>query len=161
MEDPLVSLLARQSAKSLREMDESIGGQLEDLTTQRTWVRRALAAKGVELEPEAARAAPSATSNGNGKRPGRKRGSKRGAILQIMRNDHDPERIWLPSEVREALERMGIDVTVEAVRVTLRRMGEDQELVRPADGNGWKLAPGVSSPGEPSTTDLSEASTLV
>ena len=157
-----MSLLAKQSAKSLREIDESISGQLADLTIQRTWVRRALAAKGIELEPEATTASPIVASNGNRNgtrtRPGRRRGSKRGAILELMRTE--PERVWLPSEVRAGLIQQGIDVTVEAVRVTLRRMGADDELVRPDDGNGWKVAPDIPSSGEPSATDLSEKAPL-
>lgn len=165
MLDPVVALLAKQSAKSLREMDEAIAGQIEDLATQRAWIRRALAEKGVDLTTDTAESGKlSARVNGNGAKPGRKRGDKRQAISQLMHSD--PERVWMPSEIREGLAAQGIDVTVAAVRVTMRRMGDDGELVRPDDGNGWLLAEagatlGAPSSEGPSATNLSEASTLV
>jgi hypothetical protein len=153
--DPVVSLLAKQSAKSLREMEESIGGQLADLTTQRAWIRRALAEKGVDLDgEEPPTALGSASRNGTGHGPNRKRGDTRQAILKLMRTE--PARVWLPSEVRDALEAHGIEVTAAAVRVAMRRMGRDNETIRPDDGNGWMLAPDIPSSGEPGTTDLRE-----
>jgi hypothetical protein len=152
-ENPVVALLATQSTKRLREMDNAIAEQLADLNAQRVWVRRALSSKGASLDAEPEAGTPSA-HNGNGKRPGRKRGSKREAIVELMRTD--PRRVWLPSEVRASLEQQGIDVTVEAVRVTLRRMGDDNELVRPEDGNGWMLAPDPLSSEGPGDIDLSE-----
>jgi hypothetical protein len=164
MLDPVVTLLAKQSAKSLREMDDAITGQIDDLATQRAWIRRALAEKGIGPEGDAETDKPSAPTNGNGARPGRKRGDKRHAITELMQTDAG--RVWLPSEIREGLAARGMDVTVAAVRVTMRRMGDDGELVRPDDGNGWLLAttgatPGAPSSEGPSATDLNEASTPV
>ena len=163
MQDPLVTLLAKQSAKSLREMDEAIGGQLDDLHTQRVWVRRALAEKGIEIAADAAPANAEPVGNSNGARPGRKRGDKRQAIIDVMRTD--PARVWLPSETRDALAARGVETTAASVRVAMRRMGDDDELVRPTDGNGWLLpdhaVPSTLSSERPSTTDFSEVSTPV
>lgn len=131
-EDPVIDLLAKQSAARLRDMDATVSKKIGDLLVQQAWVRRALEAKGVAVPP---REAP---SNGNGARAKRKRSNKRNAIMNILVSD--PDRVWLPSEVRERLLAEGIDSSVEAVRVTLRRMGEDDELERPPDGNGWKLS---------------------
>lgn len=129
-------MLAKQSAARLRDMDEKLSGQIVDLQVQQTWIRRALEEKGVtppELAPS-----PGNATNGSPTRGKRKRSNKRSAIMKVLLTK--PSAVWLPSEVREGLLTQGIDSSVEAVRVTLRRMGEDGELVRPPDGNGWQLA---------------------
>ncbi len=151
--NPVIELLAKQSTSRLRDMDKQIGEQIEDLRVQHDWVLRALAEKGVSATPAPA---PS-VSNGNGERPKRKRSNKRQAITQVLLTD--PGRVWLPSEVRDALLAQGVDSTAAAVRVTLRRMGDDGELERPSDGNGWKLADPNLAP-DPSSSEESDALTL-
>lgn len=132
MVDPVVELLAKQSVARLREMDAQIEAQIADLSVQGTWVKRALAEKGQEVPP-------ATTTNGvEPERVKRRRGSKRDAIIELMQTD--PGRVWLPSQVRAGLLERNIDSTVEAIRVALRRMGDDHELERGDDGNGWKLA---------------------
>lgn len=152
--NPVIELLAKQSVARLRDMEKDIGAQIEDLTVQRVWVQRALAEKGAS--PINAAEAPTAVST-NGGRPKRKRSNKRQAITQVLLTD--PGRVWLPSEVRDALLAQGVDSTAAAVRVTLRRMGDDGELERPTDGYGWKLADPNLAPG-PSSSEESDALTL-
>lgn len=130
-DDPVVELLAQTSATRLRDMDTKLSGQIADLQVQQRWVRRALEQKG------AAPLTTDASSNGTGARAKRKRSNKREAIMKVL--GADPNRVWLPSEVKEGLLAVGIDSSVEAVRVTLRRMGDAGELTRPPDGNGWQL----------------------
>lgn len=131
-------------------MDALIDEQIQELRVQGTWVKRALAAKG----DESASSSPSASTNGNAEAsPKRRRGNKREAIRTVMRTD--PDHVWLPSEVRAGLLEQGIDSTVEAVRVALRRMGDHDEVVRGEDGNGWKLAPtNGAAPEGPQPLDL-------
>jgi hypothetical protein len=136
-DDPIVQLLAKQSAARLRDMDATLSGQITDLQVQQVWVRRALEEKGV-TPPTTSPATSEATHGENGSRAKRKRSNKREAIMKVLMTN--PNRVWLPSAVKEGLLAEGIDSSVEAVRVTLRRMGDDKELVRPEDGNGWMVA---------------------
>lgn len=125
-------------------MDSKLSEKIADLQVQQAWVRRALADKGVA---PASSAPPQTPENGNGDGGRtRKRSNKRKVIMEVVSSEAD--RVWLPSEVRDHLLARGIDTTAAAVRVTLRRMGDDKELVRPEDGNGWMVAdPGAHSNG--------------
>lgn len=150
MADPVTALLTKQSVARLRDMEREIASQLSDLQTQQVWVQRALAEKGASPASASSTDTPGTSSNGN--RPKRKRSNKRQAITQVLLTD--PARVWLPSEVRDALAAQGIDSTAAAVRVTLRRMGDDGELERPPDGNGWTLAnPFLNPPSSPSAPE--------
>lgn len=136
--DPVVSVLAKQSASRLKEMRDDAVKQREDLRIQIEWLDRALVEKGHSP-------APSASANGT--RPGRRRGNKREAIKAVLGTEH---RVWTPNEIREGLAAQGIDMTVEAVRVALRRMSSD-EVERGPDGVGWKLPSVNGSTQEPLT----------
>jgi hypothetical protein len=132
--DPVVELLAKQSASRLREMGAQIETQIEDLRVQGAWIQRAIEHKlgtGTSSTPAADEDTPTRTAK-------RTRSSKRDQIKKIMQTD--PARTWLPSEVRDILTTQGVESTAAAVRVALRRMGDDNEVVRPDDGNGWILA---------------------
>lgn len=145
--EPVLELLVKQSASRLRDMDEQIDAQLADLRVQSAWIKRALAQK-AGPSPSDIRPLPEA-------KPGakRRRGSKRDAILRLLHTD--PARVWLPSEVRDGLAGQGVQSTAEAVRVALRRMGEEGgTLVRGPDGNGWKLASNGEVPASTPTTPL-------
>lgn len=142
---PVVELLTKQSRARLREMDTQITAQIEDLRVQSAWIKRALAEKGEGDDTTGGVPAVAAK---------RRRGQTREAIMSVI--VADPERVWLPNEVRKGLLERGIDMKVEALRVALRRMGDDNELVRGPDGNGWKLA----STNGAVQSSLDEASTL-
>ena len=132
--DPVVEVLAKQSASRLREIGAQIDAQIEDLRVQGAWIKRAIDHKvGAGTSP-----APRADDGATTKPAKRTRSSKRDLIKKIMQTD--PARTWLPSEVRDALTTQGVESTAAAVRVALRRMGDDNEVVRPDDGNGWILA---------------------
>jgi len=116
-------------------MGAQIETQIADLRVQGVWIQRAIDHKlgtGTSAAPATDRGvdAPTAAK--------RTRSSKRNLIKAIMRTD--PGRTWLPSEVRDTLAAQGVESTAAAVRVALRRMGDDNEVVRPDDGNGWILA---------------------
>lgn len=138
-DDPIVDLLAKQSTARLRDMLNYATKQIDDLLVQRAWIERALADKGAP----AMRATPSTSAQAQ---PKHRRSSKRDAIIAAMRTQ--PKRVWLPSEVRDALAEDGIAMTVEAVRVALRRIGDGGNLVRPHNGNGWML-PTAGIPARP------------
>lgn len=114
-------------------MARSIDAQLADLQVEKEWIWDALAEKGVPK--------PSARETTQRKEPksqgGRRTGST-AAIRGII--SADPERLWMPKEVIDALHARGIESAPAAIRVALRRMGEKGFLVRGPDGEGWKLA---------------------
>lgn len=130
--DPVVELLAKQTAARLRDMAAQIDTQISDLRVQRAWIDRALEVK----QPSTASSERTATTSKSTTKS--RRSSKRDAIKALMQTD--PDRTWLPSEVRDGLAARDIESTAGAVRVALRRMGDDHEVVRPDDGHGWKLA---------------------
>jgi hypothetical protein len=66
------------------------------------------------------------------------RSAKRAIFREILSTR--PDHPWMPSEVRTALAMQGIESSSSAIRVMLRRMAEDEEVERGADGSGWKLA---------------------
>lgn len=118
--DPVLELLAKQSATSLRAMQDEIRLQIESLRVQYELLTRAVAAK-----------QPSATG---AQVP---RGAKRAIFREILSTR--PDHPWMPSEVRTALAMQGIESSSSAIRVMLRRMAEDEEVERGAQGVGWKL----------------------
>jgi hypothetical protein len=128
--DPIVALLAKQSASRLREMRDEANAQLQDLQNQIAWIDRALAEKGHGVRS-------SNTAENSLHRPGRRRGSKRGVIKNVLGTE--PEREWTPREIQTALAERGIDATVESVRVTLRRMLDNEGEVERGD-HGWRFA---------------------
>jgi len=65
------------------------------------------------------------------------RGANRRAILAVMATD--PARSWVQREVRDQLQQRGVEMTPENLRVTMRRMADKGELVKPAQGR-FKLA---------------------
>jgi hypothetical protein len=139
MADPVVEILSKQSAARLREMLESADKQISDLRVQREWITRALESKG---------AAPASTQHEQSAPAlGRKRGSKRTLIQEILAAD--PQRVWIPADVRTALAERGHEASIESVRITLRRMAADREVIR--EPNGWKLASANGSTQEPLT----------
>lgn len=143
MRDLVVDLLAEQPASRLREIDVQLDEQIvqaeeqvDALRAQSRFVKRALAEKG----GGASQLPPDARPSGDRMREGplRKPGDLRMAITQVIRAE--PDRVWLPSLVRDRLAARGIEASSETIRATLRRMGESGELVRPKDSNGWLLA---------------------
>jgi len=137
-DDLFLELLSKLSTSRLRERREQIHARIARLQFEGEYVDRALAAKGTESASP-----PSTSSRRPDARPAvvktKRRGNKRDAILAVMRTD--PDRVWLPSEVRERLAAdQGIDMTRESVRVAMKRMLADRELQRPGEGlDGFKL----------------------
>jgi hypothetical protein len=129
----LTEFLATLSVVKLRAMDESIDEEIDDLTLQKKMIRNALAEKGV-IKPTARETAQRKEQKSQG---GRKTGSA-AAIREII--SAEPERLWMPKEVIDALHARGIESAPAAVRVALRRMGAKGFLVRGPTGEGWKLA---------------------
>ena len=122
---PVVALLAKQSAKQLRDMQHEIVDQINTLRVQHDLIEAALTAKMQTLDGgRDARTAPD------------RRGGRREIYLEIMgeRPNHD----WTPNEIMTELTRRGLPSKGAAVRVMLRRMGEDGRARRTAQG--WRLA---------------------
>lgn len=141
--EPIVDLLAKQSRSRLKEMELQIQEQIEGLQAQGRLIKRALA----EQDQGAAKDRSERPSPETMRR---RRGPLREAITEIVRGD--VTRIWLPSDVRAALAERGVNADLEAVRVSLRRMGEAGELARPSDGgNGWRVVVQTNGPTTPPT----------
>ena len=137
---PIVALLAKQSTKQLRDMEHEIQEQLVTLRLQHDLIQAALTAKMLTPAGERdTRVAPD------------RRGGRREIYLEIMseRPNHD----WTPAEILAELTRRGLPSNGAAVRVMLRRMGEDGRIQRTP--HGWKLESGDPSP-EGATDGLSE-----
>ena len=130
----LTEFLATLSVAKLRAMDQSIDEQIEDLRSQNKVIRDALAEKGAIPKGSARETAQRKEQKAQG---GRKTGSA-AAIREII--SAEPERLWMPKEVIDALHARGIESAPAAVRVALRRMGAKGFLVRGPSGEGWKLA---------------------
>jgi hypothetical protein len=74
--------------------------------------------------------------------PKRRRGrpaSKREPILEIMRAEPGLGRGWHPKEISEGLAKRGIEMTVDAARVTLGRMAKEGTLQRRTEDNLFQL----------------------
>lgn len=147
-DDLFMDLLLKQSVTRLREMRAQVDEKRRQLDFEAQYLDRALAEKGAAAPGEAAAASVP--------EPRTRRGSKREPIKQVLARD--PDRYWLPSEVRDALAKLGFETTSAAVRVTMKRMLEDEELERPPDdGHGFKLAPmngaTIQAPLTEATTD--------
>jgi hypothetical protein len=102
----------------------------EDLLT------RVLALRGVKTPP--ARKPDLTLTFGVGEqtladaKPARK-GSKRGHIQAIMRDDTE-RSVWRAADVLRALKERGVDMTMQNVRVTLRRMADAEQLEKVGAG---------------------------
>jgi hypothetical protein len=129
----LTEFLATLSVAKLKAMDQSIDAEIDDLALQKKMIRNALAEKGV-LKPTTRENAQRKEPKGQG---GRKTGSA-AAIREII--SAEPERVWMPKEVIDALHARGVESAPASVRVALRRMGEKGFLARGPNGEGWKLA---------------------
>jgi len=125
----ILDLLTKQSATRLREMRDNLRAEITRLQFEAEYVERALEAK--QSKKAAATAAPAVPgapaapqqapgTDGDETLSGSGRSNKREPILQIARTD--PERVWMPSDMRDALARQGIATTPDAIRVTMRRM---------------------------------------
>jgi hypothetical protein len=142
----VLELLAAQSAAKLQAMEHAIDEQIADLRSQRELVGRALTEKGVR---------PKTTPNSNGDAKPSKRRKQRNSrtgsssvIRQIFLEQ--PERVWMPIEVINKAHERGVSSTAQAIRVQLRRMGEQGFLERGPGGTGWRLAAASNgSAGEP------------
>ncbi len=134
MVDPIPALLAQQSRSFLRKLREDGEKQVRDLQQQLAWIDRALA----EKENDAPRRPITVTPAANGGKTGRHLSMQRRLIKQILVS-REPGRVWAPAELKVALNEYGLEPSNEAVRVTLRRMGEAGEVERGANGSGWKL----------------------
>lgn len=133
-------------------MGAQIETQIDDLRVQGAWIQRAIDHKlgtGTSSAPAADGDTPTKTAK-------RTRSSKRDLIKTIMHTD--PGHTWLPSEVRDKLAAQGVESTAAAVRVALRRMGDDHEVVRPDDGNGWILASANGNGAQPAPAAAEEPS---
>jgi hypothetical protein len=124
--DPVIALLAKQSAASLKTMQDEVRQQIESLRFQYELLGRAIEAKQTT--------AADGVATGGKSVP---RGARRGIFREVLGTR--PDHPWLPSEVRTALAMQGIESTSAAIRVMLRRMVEDGEVERGEDGGGWKL----------------------
>lgn len=154
MQQPVVELLAKQSVARLHAMQQDIRAQIQDLQLQAHWIERALAEKGeVAPTPAAAVQAPTAfsvTRTSSPRRSKPKRGGTSEAIRRVL--EGEPGRLWQPAEVAERVHALGIGSSSPAIRVALRRMGDEGFLTRGPDGTGWKLASANGSyTSEPST----------
>jgi hypothetical protein len=133
-------LLGRLSVANLRQMDEALDRQIEDLKTEKAWIAEALTKKGATPKSSRTETAPKKPQRSKG---GRSTGSA-AAIKQTI--EADPDRVWMPAEVIDAVLAAGVRSTPNSIRVALRRMGEKGFLERGPDGDGWTLAKSNGSP---------------
>lgn len=150
MPDPIVSVLSELALSRLHEMRADASNQITDLQHQLTWIDRAIAEKGAGN--------PSGAYVPSPNRAGRRKSSKREAILAVL-GSRGPGHVWAPSEVREALIERGIDPsTTAAIRVALRRMHEAGEVQRGGtNDSGWKLPSDETATNEAPTDDTRPA----
>lgn len=123
----------------LREIEQHI----ESLRVQRDLIEVALRDKAPTM-PNGGASDPAASAR---KSQSPRPQGRRGTVREILHTRPDHE--WLPAEVRTELLQRGAEATSAAVRVMLRRMGEDGEIVRME--HGWKLASQNGSEGEPNS----------
>lgn len=133
-------LLGSLSVAKLRKMDEAIDRQIEERKTEKSWIADALAKKGAAPKSSRADNPPGKPQKSS---TGRSTGSA-AAIRQII--TAEPDRVWMPAEVIDAVLTQGVRSTPNSIRVALRRMGEKGFLMRGPDGTGWTLAKSNGSP---------------
>lgn len=127
-------LLGSLSVAKLRKMDEAIDRQIAERKTEKSWIADALAKKGAAPKSSRAETPPRKPQQPN---KGRATGSA-AAIKRIIAAE--PDRVWMPAEVIDAVLTQGVSSTPNSIRVALRRMGEKGFLERGPDGTGWTLA---------------------
>src|SRR5213079_2183909 len=127
-------LLGSLSVAKLRTMDEALDRQIEERKTEKSWIADALAKKGAA--PKSSRADNPPRKLQKMKTGGRNTGSA-AAIRQII--SAEPNRVWMPAEVIDAVLMQGVRSTPSSIRVALRRMGDKGFLERGPDGTGWTL----------------------
>jgi hypothetical protein len=134
-------LLGRLSVANLRQMDEALDRQIEEVKLEKTWIAEALTQKGAAPKTSRSESAPK-------KQPQRSKGGRgtgsAAAIRQVIKAE--PDRLWAPAEVIDAVLAQGVRSTPNSIRVALRRMGEKGFLERGPDGEGWTLAKSNGSP---------------
>jgi hypothetical protein len=136
----ILELLMKQSANRLRQMDEELTAEIRRLQFEAEYVHRALEQKQggrVQSSTRASALSPATPALDRNQHAPR-RASKREPIMRIVRED--PERVWMPADVRERLNAEGIDMTTDATRVAMRRMLDDGLFHRGPGGQGFKLA---------------------
>lgn len=127
-------LLGSLSVAKLRTMDEALDRQIAERKTEKSWIADALAKKGAGPKLSRADSPPGQPQK---KRTGQNTGSA-AVIRQVI--SAEPDRVWMPAEVIDAVLTQGVRSTPNSIRVALRRMGEKGFLERGPDGTGWTLA---------------------
>lgn len=163
MVDPVVELLMKQSASKLSDMLKDVERQILDLQQQQRWIQRAYSEKrggqqtpasrsgsvaratpadpspGVDANPWLKTAPAVTDSSQPRRRSGRRRRSvKRERVKEILALS---PQAWSNKAIAEGLEDGS---SIESVRVLLRRMSDDGEVVK--DGDGWRLPSNGSAP---------------
>jgi len=157
LQNPVIDVLAKQSAAKLEAMQKDIEAQITDLRTQARWVDRALVEKGIHpahdeenLEPSA----PATPAPAKIKRRGQKKTGTADAIRAVI--SERPEHVWKPAEVIKAVKARGVPSSDQAIRVALRRMHKVEHfLERGPDGTGWRLASSNGSRQESFSAEIS------
>ncbi len=151
-DDLFLQLLLRQSAQRLRELRGEAVATVERGQRDVRYIDMALEIK----EGSGGTAQAAARTDARPKKTA-KPGSTREPIMQIV--ETDPDRVWLPSEVRDTLrDRYGIDAPSNTVRATMKRLLDEGKFARPYEGgHGFKLASTNGSGPEPPTEATSSA----
>ena len=150
--DPIIALLAKQSTAKLRAMQSDVQSQIQDLQLQAHWIGRAIADK--QGSPPATPAGDSGTNGASPKRSANSQRRRVGGTSDALRAilQAEPGRVWQPAEIAEVAHAQGLRSSSAAIRVALRRMGDEHFLTRGPDGTGWQLASeNGSSASEPPT----------
>jgi hypothetical protein len=134
-------LLGSLSVAKLRAMDEALDRQIAERKTEKSWIADALAKKGAA--PKSSRTDSPARKPQKVRAGGQNTGSA-AAIRQII--SAEPDRVWMPAEVIDAVLMQGVRSTPSSIRVALRRMGDKGFLERGPDGTGWTLAKSNGAP---------------
>lgn len=161
-DDLFLDLLLKLSAVRLREMRQQVDQKMQRLRFEADYLDRALKQKG----GGGGGGQGSGSGAGQSSTPRKTRqpnaqaarsANKQESIRSVM--DTDPDRTWLPSEIRDHLIEQGVDTTSGGVRNTMKRMLDLGELERPSDGgHGFRLASATNgqspSPADAETLDL-------
>jgi hypothetical protein len=135
--DTVLALLASQSAARLEAMEHALDEQIVDLASQKTLIDRALVEKGARTKATPSGSDEDTKPSKRRRTRGRRTGSS--TILRDIFNE-TPNVVFQPAEVISEAHARGVASSAQAIRVQLRRLGEQGFLARGPEGRGWMLA---------------------
>jgi len=135
-QDLFLQLLMKHSTTRLRELRADADEKIRQGQLEKGYIDRALALK----EGHSDLKSPSRVGSSRTRKASSKVSNTREYISTIV--ESDPERVWMPSEVRDELaRRFNVEAHTGTIRATMKRLLDDGQFARPGDGaHGFKLA---------------------